>query len=181
MTFHDELNEIRKRAGLPKKSSIEDITPKVISNIKRIVKEVHDEEGCDVTDPDQVAYCSIAADILNYTYGWEAYSGIYLSKSGEPIGDHVWNVLNDGTIIDSTALQFHEGNNIRIIPPNDPEHKRYRFEWNQDYNPDLADQYPELKGVKWSGEYDLDARDRLRKERGPKWWVSSESPPQDSQ
>lgn len=181
MSFHHELNEIRKRAGIPKKSSIEDITPNVIRSIKRIVKKVHDEEGCDVTDPEQVAHCWIVAEILTNKYGWQAHSGVYLSRSMEPIGDHVWNQLDDGTVIDSTPLQFHEGYDIRIVPPGDPEHKRYRYEWTQDYNPGRSNEYPELKGVDWSGEYDIDTIRRLKKERGSKWWVKSSDPHQDSQ
>jgi len=96
---------------------------------------------------------------------------VYLSRTLEPIGDHVWNELRDGTIIDPTPLQWHEGHHVRIIPPDDSEHKRYRIEWSKDYNPGMADEYPELKGVPWSGEYDMDMARRLKKERGPQWWT----------
>lgn len=176
--FLNELNDIRRRAGLPikeakKPSSIRDITPKVIADIKRITKEVHDEEGCDVNDPDQVAHCWIVAEILTNKYGWTYAGGVYLSKTGEPIATHRWNTLGDGTIVDATPLQFYEGHHLRIIPTSDPEYKRYRLEWDQDYNPDLAHHYPELKGVKWSGEYDVDAINRLDRERGKKWWVKN--------
>ncbi len=170
----EAINDIRKRAGLnitESKSSIKDITPGVIERIKKIVKVVHDGEGCDVNDPNQVGFCPMVSAILEEKFGWVNTGGIYLSESLEPIGDHVWNVLGDGTIVDATSLQFHEGHHIKIIPPNNPEHKRYRTEWNSDYNPGMSKDYPELEGVKWSGEHDFDAITRLRKERGDKWWL----------
>lgn len=166
-----KLYEFLKLTEAKKKWSAKDITPKVIADIKKIVKKVHDDEGCDVTNPNEVAHCWIVAEILENRYGWEKHGGVYLSRSGEPVGDHIWNVLDDGTIIDSTPLQFHEGHDFRVIPPNDPEHNRYRYEWNQDYNPDVDYYHPHPQDDKWTGEYDMDAINRLRKERGQKWWL----------
>ncbi len=175
--LQEEINDIRGRAGLvimEAKSSIKNITPSVIKQIKRIAKSVHDIEGCDVSDPDQVGFCSMVSEILSNNFGWEIMGGFYLSKTLEPIGDHVWNMLSDGTIVDATALQFHEDNDLRIIPPGDPEQKRYRMEWSQDYNPGMSDQYPELKDIEWSGEYDVDKSEKLRKEHGKKWWLKKQ-------
>ena len=116
--------------------------------------------------------CGEVAEWICRRSGWTNVGGMYLSPSLEPIGDHVWNVLPDGSILDATADQFCEGHDIRLVPAGSPEQQRYRFEWTADFNPDLADRYPELASIPWSGEFDVDASQRLREERGEGWWLS---------
>lgn len=120
--------------------------------------------------------CGDVAEWIFSSYGWPNIGGMYLSPSLEPIGDHVWNVLPDGSILDATADQWCESDeDIRIVPVDSPDHKRFRYEWTPDFNPDLADRYPQLKGIPWSGEFDFDASRRLRAERGHGWWLPDPS------
>ena len=117
--------------------------------------------------------CHAVADILMSKYGWPSEYGVYLAPSMEPVGgDHSWNRLPDGSILDATADQFQEGHDIRMVPPGDPEQARFRPEWSPDYNPGRAAEYPELAGVAWTGEYDVEWSRRLRDERGTGWWMA---------
>lgn len=135
--------------------------------IRNIRKKIRDEEGEDT------GMCHVVSEVIENKFGWPRWSGVYTAPSGDMIcSAHLFNVLPNGALLDATADQFGEGNDIRIIQPDDPEYQRYRIEFYQDYNPDLADHYPELKGTEWSGEYDFDAQNRLRKERGDRWWIN---------
>jgi hypothetical protein len=49
--------------------------------------------------------CGFIADAASQKYGWDVYAGLYLEDNGKQI-DHVWNVSEDGTIIDITHDQF---------------------------------------------------------------------------
>lgn len=157
-------------AGYPAcmRSRPQHATAAVVAEIAAIREEVRRAEGAG-------GQCGFVAEILADRYGWTAVAGMYLAPSLEPIGDHVWNVMADGTIVDATADQFCEGHDVRIVPPDDPAQSRYRSEWTADYNPGRADRYPELAGVAWSGEYDFDVSRRLRAVRGPGWWLGDAS------
>lgn len=119
--------------------------------------------------------CGDVAEFICRRWGWVNIGGVYLSPSLEPIGDHVWNVLPDGSILDATSDQFQEGHDIRLVPEGSPGFHRYRPEWTTDYNPDLSNHYPELAGLAWSREYDIDVARRLRFERGEGWWLTDPS------
>ena len=96
--------------------------------------------------------------------------GTYCNDADEPICcDHVWCQLPDGAIFDPTADQMGLGHDMRIVEPTDPDFQKYREQWHEDYNPDLADEYPELKGRKWSGKLDSDWANEIRAERGQDW------------
>lgn len=144
------------------------LSPTVESLIRDTRERIRRAEG-------RGGQCGFVAEWIWDRYQWPAYSGVYLAPSGEPIGDHVWNVMPDGSILDSTADQFCEGHDVRIISPDDPEQRRYRPEWTDDYNPELGDRYPELAGIIWSGEFDFDVSRRLRAERGHGWWLPDPS------
>jgi hypothetical protein len=144
------------------------LPPSLESSIREMREQIRRSEG-------RGGQCGFVAEWIATTYLWAAHSGVYLSPSGEPIGDHVWNVLPDGAILDATADQFCEGYDVRIISPADPEHSRFRPEWTADYNPGLANRYPELAGVSWSGEFDFDVARRLREMRGDGWWLPDPS------
>ncbi|MGY3581955.1 hypothetical protein ACVIGB_001122 [Bradyrhizobium sp. USDA 4341] len=119
--------------------------------------------------------CGDVAEYICSRWGWANVGGVYLAPSLEPIGDHVWNVLPDGSILDATADQFSEGHDVRFLLKDSPDFRRYRPEWTIDYNPDLADAYPELAGVTWSQEYDFDVSRRIRAQRGEGWWLPDPS------
>ena len=115
--------------------------------------------------------CHEVAAWIEETYGWPAKSGAYTDLSDDTICEcHFWNILPDGAILDSTADQFGEGNDIRIVLPSDVDYSRYRDEWYDDYHPGHAD-HPEIGNREWSGELDMDKVKRLRRERGDRWWI----------
>lgn len=71
--------------------------------------------------------CSVMSEVMNQWFGWEMDGGCYASdafKEGHHIA-HVWNILPDGRIIDTTADQFREGDTpdgIRVVPGDDPRY-----------------------------------------------------------
>src|SRR6266403_582398 len=86
-------------------------------------------------------YCHFVSEIIYNKFGWEQAGGVYCSAEGEPIcSSHRWNILPDGAILDATADQLGE-DDIVLIPVDDPRHKRYRLEYDIDYNPGLAQDY----------------------------------------
>ena len=80
----------------------------------------------DLRESDGAGQCTTMAEILNQKYGWEIDSGFYLQpgKMHNGHGDHVWNVLKDGTIIDATHDQFGEPD-INVVSPSSPGYKSY--------------------------------------------------------
>jgi hypothetical protein len=90
-------------------------------------------------------------------YLWPAFTGVYLSETGQPVGLHAWNVLPDGSILDCCLDAFGEGDGVRISRPGSGNWRRYRREWSADYNPSLSDRYPELEGIAWNGLSDLES------------------------
>lgn len=133
--------------------------------IRRIRHEVRCTEG-------EGGQCGFVAEVIMNRFGWPMHGGTYCNEIDEPIcNDHVWNILPDGAILDATADQMGLGHDIRIVEPSDPDHKKYRAGWDQDYNPGRSE-YPELKGVKWSGKHDVDWANELRQQRGRDWHVT---------
>lgn len=135
------------------------------ADIQRILKmreAIRHDEGAG-------GQCGFVAEWIHRTFGWEAHSGVYTDPNDDPIIDHVWNVLPDGAVLDATADQIGEGHDIRIVEPSDPDHRRYRWEWTDDFNPDTDPH--EAMGREWNGETDVDRMDRLRAERGQHWWL----------
>jgi ribosomal protein S18 acetylase RimI-like enzyme len=85
--------------------------------------------------------CGFTSENLAREHGWPMYGGIYHAPDGRPIGDHVWNVHEpSGTIIDSTADQFGEGHDVRVLPPTHPDHARYRHAESDAHEEQLLDQ-----------------------------------------
>lgn len=127
---------------------------KDIERIRAIRKEARDHEG-------GYGMCHEVSEWIMMKYGWERESGAYCTRDGEVcISGHYWNVLPDGSILDATADQTGDGHDIRIIAPSDPDHARYKREWDDDGNSFSDQQY--------------DDQDRLRAERGHGWWVSNQ-------
>lgn len=144
-------------------------TPEDLERIRQIREEVRAAEGGG-------GMCHFVSEIIYTEFGWSQAGGTVTAPNGDVmIAAHRWNELPDGAILDATADQLGQGQDIRIIEPNDPLHKCYRLEWDVDYNPGMADQYPELKGVEWNGEEDFDHQDRLAQERGRYWYVTDKA------
>ena len=134
-----------------------------IARIRAVREEVREDGGG--------GQCHEVAGWIEFEYGWPAKSGAYTDLADDTICEfHFWNILPDGAILDSTADQFGEGNDIRIVAPSDADYCRYRDEWYDDYYPGHAD-HPEIGNREWSGELDMDKVKRLRRERGNRWWI----------
>ncbi len=158
---------MRKSVKVKRQADIGD--PAVVEAIRSIRRDCREDAGCG-------GQCHEVASVLMDRFGWESRYGVYLAPSMEPVGgDHSWNILPDGSILDATADQFQEGHDIRVVPLGDAEQARYRPEWSPDYNPSRAAEYPELAGVAWTGEFDFDRSRRLRDERGKGWWMADPS------
>lgn len=146
------------------------IFPQDVDRIRELREEIRIEEGGG-------GMCAIVSEVLYVEHGWEIRSGVYTTKNGEVICEaHLWNVATDGTLIDATADQFGEGHDIRIIAPDDPDYPRYREEWYQDWNPDVAHDCPRSLGYsQWAGELDIAQASRLKNERGDGWWLNDKT------
>ena len=119
---------------------------------------------------------------LEAEYGWTRVDGVYTTADyKEPIvTGHYWNLLPDGSILDATADQLGEGDDIRVVPPSSPTYHRYRPEFNADYDDDVsAEQHQDYLRTyfpHWdqstlhrNGDDDYDWEQRLDKERGLYW------------
>jgi len=137
-----------------------------LAEIRKVRHQIRCEEG-------NGGQCGFVVEYCAARFGWQGISGTYCNDKDEPICvGHVWCLLPDNAIFDPTADQLGMGHDMRIIEPSDPDYKKYRFEWDRDFNPDLADKYPELKGVPWSGKDDVEWANLLRQERGDDWHVT---------
>ena len=115
--------------------------------------------------------CSVVCEELETGRGWRRCGVAYLSEGGEVVCEaHFVSVLADGTIVDATADQFGEGDEIRVVRPGDALYGRYRPEFYQDFHPGISPGAAAWAGD-WTGELDMDAAIRLEAERGPAWWV----------
>jgi GNAT superfamily N-acetyltransferase len=94
--------------------------PEVMAEIETIFKDLREAEG--------EGQCYTMAEILSDKFGWEEEAGFYLysnPKQGHNgHGDHAWNVIKDGTIVDGTHDQFGPPN-IAVLHSSDPEYARY--------------------------------------------------------
>jgi hypothetical protein len=138
------------------------LTPNIISQIEEWRHQCRvDNEGGGA--------CHLVSEIIEDEWGFERQDGTYCTPDQRDICvGHYWNLLPDGSILDSTADQFGEGNNIRIVSPKDPEFKRYhpRFPKDFDYNDDAEyTRITDLDNQRYekSQEYD--------KKHGEGWWL----------
>lgn len=117
--------------------------------------------------------CHVMMEILWKEKGWEGLSVSYLDPQGLVIcAGHCINFLPDGSILDSTADQFGEGHDVRILRPQDPEYGRYRPEFYQDFDPVQSE---EARAFFWNGVWDCEAQDQMVSQRGRGWWLADKS------
>jgi hypothetical protein len=138
------------------------LTPKIISQIEewRHLCRVDNEGG---------GACHLVSEIIEGEWGFERQDGTYCTPDQRDICvGHYWNLLPDGSILDSTADQFGEGNNIRIVSPKDPEFKRYhpRFPRDFDYNDD--EEYTRITDL---DNQRYDKSQEYEKKHGEGWWL----------
>lgn len=123
--------------------------------------------------------CHVVTEYLEGEYGWGRVSVAYLSPAGEVIcAPHVINVLPDGSLFDPTADQFGEGDDIRLIRPEDPRYLRYRMEWDEEFNPENNRRAAAILSMfdqVWDGVLDDQREDRLEREHGAGWWLDDKS------
>lgn len=120
--------------------------------------------------------CSMVGEALEAEHGWRRCGVAYVSPEGEVICEaHVVNVLSDGTIVDATADQFGEGDEVRVVRPGDLAYGRYRPEFYDDFHPGISPSAAAWAGD-WTGEMDAEAAGRLQRERGPAWWLDDPAP-----
>lgn len=118
--------------------------------------------------------CHLMSDYIQDEYGFKRKSGTYTTISGDVIcaDGHLWNVLPDGSILDTTCDQFGEEQDIQLIKPTDPNHARYREAYLSYCHPGHKD-YPDFKDDKWDGKMDDLEEKRLNRKLGKNWWVKS--------
>jgi hypothetical protein len=138
------------------------LTPNIISQIEEWRHQCRvDNEGGGA--------CHLVSEIIEGEWGFERQDGTYCTPDQRDICvGHYWNLLPDGSILDSTADQFGEGNNIRIVSPNDPEFKRYhpRFPRDFDYNDD--EEYTRITDL---DNQRYDKSQEYEKKHGEGWWL----------
>lgn len=160
MRMREIINIIEARATKNRPTSDQ------IDDIRKKRHEIRSEEGSG-------GQCGWVAEYCMDKYGWPMIGGTYCNDADEPVCcDHVWNQLPDGAIFDPTADQMGLGFDMRIVELTDPDYKKYRLQWTEEFNPDLADEIPELKGQSWSGKYDNECANELRAQRGRHWYVT---------
>jgi hypothetical protein len=116
--------------------------------------------------------CHLVADEIETLFGWPRFSGSYLATSGDVIcSAHVWNLLPDGAVLDATADQFGETEMVRVVESDSLDHRRYRLEWYEEFNPGTHPNIPQPLRA-WAGELDGEQETRLLKERGRAWWLA---------
>lgn len=123
--------------------------------------------------------CHLVTHYAEKVYGWPKLAVTYLTLEGEVIFcGHYVNVLPDGSILDPTADQIGEGDDIRLCSPGDPTYCRYRMEWYEDYNPSSDEECAAIAafyGIVWDGVLDGRMHNKNNNERGDGWWLTDKS------
>lgn len=84
--------------------------------------------------------CGFIASAASKKYGWDVYAGLYLEDNGKQI-DHVWNVMENGTVVDITHDQFGLPD-INVVSPGQPGYDAYHAYCWQYLPEDKADACP---------------------------------------
>ena len=141
--------------------------PNTLADIERLAKKTQDDSG-------NLLECESMAVSCHAMYGWfieyGAYDGPEVHKQGRRRMQyrHYYNRLPNGSIVDSTARQFGDTCNVRLIPHDDPRQAHYiaiiseygeiivdvHHVWDEDHP--LVTAYHEA-GIKTSNVADADA------------------------
>lgn len=100
--------------------------------------------------------CYQVALFIEHYYGLPMKEGVYQSSKLEPIVSHRWNLLSDGSILESTGDQFCEGTDVSIVSKFDNLFQRYRPQWSDSLNPSIT---PWLESIEWLGVTDQEWRE----------------------
>lgn len=101
-------------------------TSEVLDHLRQLRREVREyERGRDHPSEGQ---CGLVSEEAQMHHGWGMNGGFYLRNlpayGHEDHGDHIWNVMKDGTIIDATHDQFGKPD-INIVPIGHADRERY--------------------------------------------------------
>ncbi|NOT81003.1 MAG: hypothetical protein HOP07_18610 [Bacteriovoracaceae bacterium] len=114
------------------------LTKNIIDNIRNYRHEVR--------SLGTLGGCYQVSLFIEHFYKLPTREGIYQSSKFEPIVSHRWNVLPDGSILESTGDQFCEGCDIDILNTNHKLFSRYRPQWSTSLNPKIT---PWLSNIQW--------------------------------
>lgn len=64
--------------------------------------------------------CLWVSEALSDQYGWSLVGGCYVV--GDKHYAHYWNLLPDGRLLDATADQWNDGDDIRVTSTDDPRY-----------------------------------------------------------
>ena len=112
-------------------------TPEVLEDARALRTEMR---MGDTTAVKGQGNCGFIADAASKKYGWEVYAGLYLEDNGKQI-DHVWNVMENGTVVDITHDQFGLPD-INVVSPGQPGYDDYHAYCWQYLPEDEADACP---------------------------------------
>ena len=113
--------------------------------------------------------CYEVSQFIQWRFGFPTQEGVYQTVAGEPICVHRWNLLPDRDILDGTADQFCEGDDISIIHVGSPRAKRYRPIWTCSFNPETIAWHHDIP---WTGVPDQEwwqQNGQLEARNG--WWL----------
>ena len=92
---------------------------------------------------------------LNAIWDEQAFEGVVLDCDGEPTALHAWNLLPTGAVLDAASDLHGYGDGPLVAENRQRCLVPVRREWTVDYNPELAQRFPELAGCFWDGTMDL--------------------------
>jgi hypothetical protein len=118
--------------------------------------------------------CYEVSQFIQWRFGLPAQEGVYQTAAGEPVCLHRWNLLANGDILDGTADQFCEGEDISLLSYASPRAKRYRPIWTHAFNPDTIAWH---QGTVWTGLPDQEWWEQNGEfETATGWWLQDVGP-----
>ena len=145
---------------------------KILASIREMRQSIRVAEGGG-------GMCHLVSEWLQAEYGFERLNVTYLDREGEVIfTGHVVNILPDGSLLDCTADQIGEGDDIRLLSLDHPELGRYRPEFYEDYYPGHEDVGSGLEAWQdlYCGTIDYQRQDENRQRLGDGWWLADKRP-----
>jgi hypothetical protein len=161
--MHDYVQSMvaKQRTELPPRGWSDDLIASIQSQREEI--RVFEKGG---------GMCHEVAYWLQALHGWEPLSVAYLDEQGRVIcAGHYLSALPDGSLLDATADQFGEGNDVRLLLPTDSDYGRYRPDFDEDINP-LNPDCPGFAPFYWDGTSDCMAQDAMEAQLGVAWWLT---------
>ncbi|MCF3643091.1 hypothetical protein LXM94_24325 [Rhizobium sp. TRM95111] len=114
--------------------------------------------------------CFEVSCFIERHFGWRRRDGVYQLADGTPVFKHAWNETVDGGILDGTADQFAQGEDIACHAAGSAALRRYRDRYSQAHNPQRT---AWLSGQPYLGLPDRAFWQQRYEARrlGPGWWL----------